>query len=114
MGKLLRVNLDSFEFHGAVKQPVKIEDIRISPEFVRALLGGEWPSEDRTRGFCFDAIDHFRIVDGTLVPFAGFDEAPGPDFKLIMLPFLETPEMYLVHSFLDKLEDLKERMKKED
>lgn len=111
MGKLLHVNLESFEFHGVVTKPTRIQDIRIHPDFVRAMLGGEWPLEERTGGFCFDAVDHYRIRHHDLVPYDGFDEAPGPDFKLIMVPFLLAEELKLVTKFLDDLRKLKNRVK---
>jgi len=57
----------------------------VPTRLVKAMLGGEWPE---ARGFCFDAVDHFRCEDGRLVPYDGFDPAPGPDFELVMIPFL--------------------------
>lgn len=112
MGKLLHVSLDSFVFHGVPTEQVKAKDIRIHPSLVRAMLGGKWPSEERTRGFCFDAVDHYRIEKGDLVPYDGFNEAPGPDFKLIMVPFMPSEELELVFKFLDDLRKLKARLRR--
>lgn len=56
---------------------------------VKQMLGGEWPdsgdSEDWPSGFCYDAVDYFKIEDGYLVPYTGGTPAPGPDFKLVIV-----------------------------
>ena len=111
MGKLLHVSLDSFAFHGVPMEQVTARNLRIHPSLVKAMLGGEWPLEERTGGCCFDAVDHYRIRHHDLVPYDGFDEAPGPDFKLIMVPFLPAEELKLVTKFLDDLRKLKNRVK---
>jgi len=59
-----------------------IKKKRIPTRLVKAMLGGKWPKHD----FNFDAVDHFRVIKGTLVPDDGTDEpAPGPDLKLFMV-----------------------------
>jgi len=56
---------------------------------VLAMLGGRWPdsgeSSEWPSGFAWDAVDHFEVEDGVLVPYAGGLPAPGPDLRLIVV-----------------------------
>ncbi len=66
----------------------------IPRELVKTLLGGKWPDENKSDWFNFDAVDRFLVKDYgggevRLVPDDGFGcPCPGPDFKLVMIPFL--------------------------
>lgn len=61
----------------------------IPREVVLALLGGVWPDSGESKcwssGFVWDAVDHFRVESGLLVPYAGGLPAPGPDLKLCVV-----------------------------
>ena len=56
---------------------------------VLAMLGGQWPdsggSSHWPSGFAWDAVDHFEVEDGALVPYAGGLPAPGPDLRLVVV-----------------------------
>jgi hypothetical protein len=48
-----------------------------SAERVLAMLGGRWPKDKS--GFCWETVEHFKLVGKRLVPYAGDEILPGPD-----------------------------------
>lgn len=49
-----------------------------SAERVLAMLGGKWPKDKN--GFCWETVEHFRLVGkNRLIPYAGDEMVPGPD-----------------------------------
>ena len=66
-----------------------LHGIVIPRSTVLAMLGGQWPdsgeSSEWPSGFAWDAVDHFEVEDGVLVPYVGGHPAPGPDLRLIVV-----------------------------
>ena len=94
MGDLKTINVGDLWFTQEAMADAAEKGMTFIPTAaVKILLGGQWPSEEESGGFNFDAVNHYRIEHdeeqgAILVPYDGFNPAPGPDFKLVMIPFL--------------------------
>lgn len=54
---------------------------------IRRILGGTWPDVPGYYGFSYEAVDHYKLEDGLLIPYDGFGTpCPGPSFKLTPIP----------------------------
>lgn len=81
----------------------------IHPKIVLLMLGGKWPE---FRGFNFDAVEYFHCENGVLVPCddATGEPIPGPNFKLVMIDDLSSPDpiMVIPDEFYNRIETDKE------
>lgn len=70
-------------------ESIKLNGTKVPSKVVLAMLGGKWPFYSNGGcTFCWDAVDHFEMFDGELVPCdccGGF--IPAPNLRLTISDF---------------------------
>lgn len=59
----------------------------IPAQLMKKICGGEFPIDPD--GFHFEECSHWKVEGDRIVPYDGELPAPGPDFKISMIPYLK-------------------------